>query len=1213
MAEPPGTASRPTGIRRGQIMTFAIALVIAASLLALQQSPRPNPLAPPSLLDILFYPLEIHGELRLATMNQDIHALHARRDGRRLWAVGNNGLIAFSDDGGSSWTLQNWTLPGESNQPARPSQDSLPLQPEELPASRPPAAAWINRLSPLQAAYAGEMPAANDAPTPPPKQPYLQNVEPNAAPVMEKVTPVQAQPYSQESPANALPLASSSRALPRKPHWRSIYFLDEKQGWIGGDLGVVLHTRDGGETWQASRLPVDVMILGVVFVRADLGWAVADSGEYFYSTDGGVSWSYGRTLSRNPLLQIQARANRVWISDGRGLYVASPGRDPWLNAQRSPFEDNRFFFIDDQRGWSVGNGGAIHISHSGGSQWEPQRSDTREDLRDVIFVDQLHGWAIGKRGSVLTTSDGGDTWAPQDSGTQSTLNSVTFIDQERGWIAGDSGVLLTTRDGGGNWFPLTRTASDVAADARYQRYPALWYWLVCMVALALILLAPRFQRKLRAQSTSVADILASDRPLRPGDPDPLQFGRIARGLSRFIRNPATEPPLTIAVTGEWGTGKSSLMSLLFHDLKRQGFTPVWFNAWHHQKGEQLLASLYATIREQAVPGLTKFHGGVPVGMLFRLRLLYRRSRRRWLLALLLLALLASTGSYLMSHDTALTALNLAQLFNTGEQEWIDKLVLALIGIFPPLAALYNGLRAFGIRPSSLITTTPEHGGSHTLDPGARQRFARQFSDVSESLELGRMVIFIDDLDRCSKENVLEILETINFLSVSGNCYIILGMAEEWVKTCVGLGFKDLAEAKLMPGDAHSPGHLQEFAEQYLEKLINIRVPVPTLTATDAGNLLVPPPSASARKLSPLRERLQQWRKTLLRRNQWLALIGVIVAGLVAGYFWQSDWIWIARAPAKPTAQDLAVWQDVRLEQVALAEGEPRLMLSIGANNETPRRRSGPDWELVLQGQPEAARDGIVLKNFSSSGEPVRLLLRQQTTTITEAPALQSSSRQNLTSAIAVNDAVIDQSRARETLLSRVLNWLTLSAVLLALGVLVLLQSLRHTHRVERDSPRFQNALKVWQPWIAARRLTPRNIKRYMNRVRYIAMRFREEPVPPATLWQRLRQKLPGADQPLQACAIDEAILVALSAIQMIDPDWVTDREKFARLTKGDVRSLYAEAFSADAASAEQQTPLLQAFEQSIRDHVRQFGDAVFSDPLQRQNFLDVMAQARQQA
>src|ERR1700724_1577599 len=78
--------------------------------------------------------------------------------------------------------------------------------------------------------------------------------------------------------------------------------------------------------------------------------------------------------------------------------------------------------------------------------------------------------------------------------------------------------------------------------------------------------------------------------LTPG-PEPVGAAIQAWGLSRFWRNEKTQPPLTLAVTGEWGTGKSSLMNLLRSDLKRYGFRPVWFNAWHQQKAEHLLAPL----------------------------------------------------------------------------------------------------------------------------------------------------------------------------------------------------------------------------------------------------------------------------------------------------------------------------------------------------------------------------------------------------------------------------------------------------------------------------------------------------------------------------------------------------------------------------------------------------------------------------------------------
>jgi Cdc6-like AAA superfamily ATPase len=91
---------------------------------------------------------------------------------------------------------------------------------------------------------------------------------------------------------------------------------------------------------------------------------------------------------------------------------------------------------------------------------------------------------------------------------------------------------------------------------------------------------------------------------------------LALAQSRFVRNTSTSLPLTIAITGPWGTGKSSLMNLVAEDLRQRGASPVWFNAWHHQKEENILAALFENIRAQASPSAWRLSG-----LWFRLRLL----------------------------------------------------------------------------------------------------------------------------------------------------------------------------------------------------------------------------------------------------------------------------------------------------------------------------------------------------------------------------------------------------------------------------------------------------------------------------------------------------------------------------------------------------------------------------------------------------------------
>lgn len=88
----------------------------------------------------------------------------------------------------------------------------------------------------------------------------------------------------------------------------------------------------------------------------------------------------------------------------------------------------------------------------------PMQEDA--ELTDVFFFDAQRGWAVGDRGAIWNTTDGGEHWRLQNSGVACRLASVQFLDAENGWAAGgrfhpythtSRGVLLRTRDGGRSW------------------------------------------------------------------------------------------------------------------------------------------------------------------------------------------------------------------------------------------------------------------------------------------------------------------------------------------------------------------------------------------------------------------------------------------------------------------------------------------------------------------------------------------------------------------------------------------------------------------------------------------------------------------------------------------------------------------------------------------------------------------------------------------
>lgn len=999
---------------------------------------------------------------RISGTKSRLESVFFQSDGKRGWAVGSHGTIVSSSDGGITWEAQNIGSKANLRSLAFHADGILGWVVGDhgvVFTSSDGGKNWIRQSSGADARLFAVT--------------FLLGGQAGWA-VGDEGLIIATSDYGE---------TWTPRASGTTSNLRSVSFPASRQkGWAAGENGVIIATTDGGKTWTPQTSGTGNSLRGVFFqVDEQRGWAVGDEGVIITTKDGGKTWSPQASGTKMSLsaISFQADGEKGWAVGGRGVIITTrDGGENWTRQASTTIDSLNSVFVhaNNGLGLAVGNprfldGGTVIVATTdAGRTWKAQYAKKTVALRSVSFrADGNHGWAVGSRGTVVSTIDGGQTWTPQNSGTQVLLNSIAFqANGEQGWAVGDGGVIITTTDGGKNW----KYAES------YARYPAPWYWLAVLIAAGLAWLAWAM-RPTGIAGHSVADIAASDAEVRLPINDKLEFGGLARGISRFLRNRETRPPLTLAITGDWGSGKSSLMQLVCADMKRFGHKPVWFNAWHHQKQEHLFAALLGAVRAQAVPRLLSLPG-----VLLRLRLLWLRSRKHFLVALLLL--LAVTTLTVLAMDTKSSGWLQSLAKSTDwhalkslpfNGEWLAGIAAALTAALGVL----KGAKPFGLNPSLLLANVRDNMSLKTAaaQNDFRAQFAQQFGEMVQALPQ-RLVIVIDDLDRCSPTAVLEVMETVNYLTSAGECFVIFGMASERVQAALGLAFKDIA-AEMVQLDKHQAGAAEtggpaaidaalakrrDYAADYLQKLVNIEIKVPSRQDVQAHLLLTAPEPAPRRTLL---DNLA----ALLRLWPVLA-----VALTLAGGWWLANMLSKVEPPQPPLQASTSTFV-VATPTVAVA---------------TP-----------------AQTVPVMTKTAQATATP---------TVPSFVPGASASA-------------------------SSVLVWVLLALTpILGVGIFIVLRLLRSTILETRDSQQFRDALEIWTSVVASKRSTPRAIKRFGNRIRYLAMLQQGEDKDEtqldlirALVRQWLRSPSASSENPPpKPGALAEHQLIAFGAIQEIYGD-----------------------------------------------------------------------------
>ena len=258
------------------------------------------------------------------------------------------------------------------------------------------------------------------------------------------------------------------RIAPQKQELNTVFFLDSKRGWAGGDDGYLIRTEDGGTTWGRQKVDTKDAINDVYFRDKERGFLIAGNA-IFMTEDNGIRWTEARRFASS---EFDGAAVELYCirfsSKKRGWVVGSVSKHDQVIDSILVYTDNagetwqrkrtpssaeliHVDFDNDKRGWIVGNGGTILVTNDAGDTWTRQNSGTNLTLYHVDFRNDKKGIAVGAKGTLLRTADGGSTWSPVQTNVPSTLLSVEFVNEDEAFAVGRGGTILRTDDGGATW------------------------------------------------------------------------------------------------------------------------------------------------------------------------------------------------------------------------------------------------------------------------------------------------------------------------------------------------------------------------------------------------------------------------------------------------------------------------------------------------------------------------------------------------------------------------------------------------------------------------------------------------------------------------------------------------------------------------------------------------------------------------------------------
>ena len=275
--------------------------------------------------------------------------------------------------------------------------------------------------------------------------------------------------------------------------------------------------------------------------------------------------------------------------------------------------------------------------------------------------------------------------------------------------------------------------------------------------------------------------------------DGFGYDDYANTILGMITDARFPSPFTFGIFGEWGSGKTSLMHMIEALLGKypDKLVPVWFNPWRYEKEKHLIIPFLKTIKYS-----------------------------------------------LTNHITS--SKSLSPESKSKFEKWRDRVANAIRALVYGIQGEFDlKFVKLSLDVSKAVDREKELN-EQTEKYQELEKYSSMYHDIlgflkeipEEKTGDMRVVVFIDDLDRCLPEKAIEMLESIKlFLDIPGYIFFI-GVDNKVVEKGVKVKYKGYVIDEKVSGESKGEDKGEQgfpiTPTDYLEKMIQLPIYLPPI-------------------------------------------------------------------------------------------------------------------------------------------------------------------------------------------------------------------------------------------------------------------------------------------------------------------------------------------------------------------------------------------------